>query len=193
MQLVTHPRCFEGYPLSLLPRALVKQTSKSPFHANLNTTLLRLQCFCEITGADLRSTGKRQLAAALNEFAAALFSKMFLRSDSRPWSVLFALRRALPTGVILQFPSTFNRPKWPKDFRRRVDYYDQLKIDPEKLDFWRGWVFRNAGKRAITLILWRFWKTFGQDRAGELIAAVRTHQSTGHFDSLPVVQFFIDT
>jgi hypothetical protein len=192
MTLVTLPQCFQDYEFTLIPRTLVQSVLLSRRAGNQGRSLLvRLQCYCEITGTDLCKLNRTRTLAALNAFAAAMFSRIFTKPSTKPWNHLLHFRHSLPADLTIDFPGTWNRASWSSEFRKKVDFYESLDLDRELSEFWQGWVVTHQDGKKIILSLWKFWKIFGANRARQYFNAVQSWTSAGCYRQLPAINDFV--
>lgn len=194
MTLCTFRSCFEGYALDRIPVEVLTHLQRRPeWNKVLAARALRLQCFLELTDQRCPSVdeGPAVVEALFQEFVAATFAGL-IGHGSSPWFGLSALRRAWPTKLSVNIPSTSDSRSWPKGFAMRVEYYRNLEIDPDMAEFWHGWTFANSKKKLVSLALWRFWRTFGKKRARELAEATKEWFGKGRHDAVSCTQDFIN-
>ena len=180
MPIITGSRGFDGLALNRLPSTFVEGlAARSDYRQKVNGTVVRLQCFLEITDQRLTDADLAASAppAALTAFVAAVYSPKFTNWVS-PWHQLRNLRRAcadkFPELRFPSFPCTRNEAHWSEEFRLSHSAAMKFDIDPELAEFWNGWTSENARGHIHHVRLATFWQRYGAERTRELFSAYAT-------------------
>lgn len=192
MPIVTSTSGYADYPISALPKDVVLALRARKNYRRLNATLIRLQCFLEITGQHI-STSKLSSSpwtAVLQDFVAANFSSRFAKIGA-PWTPLSELRNACreidPDIAFAEFPSSWNRSSWDPRFAERVDAFEAQTLVDERVGLWSGWTVESATAEKHSLRFWQFYNRYGSAATASLTEACRQWFSARRRNAIPVI------
>lgn len=203
MTVFTSARCFLGYAYQAIqPSVSVpigQARGRDPKWPRLNATLLRLECYLQITrqtldANDLASAAGREKLAG---FTAALFSPVFDDSIRGPWAIARTLELVLSdifpdVEPFPRFPSAPNVDSWSLEFVARIKAFEARELDQERVAFWRGWVVRNVAGSEQNLRLWALHERFGKETSDQYFCACAEWFRKGRGTHIPVAQEFAD-
>lgn len=203
MTIFTTSLSYQGYPLQAIEKAvsepLVRLSSSGPQWRRLNSALIRLECYLEVTDQTLvkQDLFSKSGSKKLHEFTAALYSSKFDASISQPWAIARVLKNALQTEFpnsrpVEKFPCTPSRENWPLDFIDLVEEFSSRELNFERISFWQGWTIRNINGKEQHLRLWPIYQRYGPECAAQIYEACNTWYRGRRAAHIPVVQEFID-
>ncbi len=190
--------CFEGYqPAAIQPAlfSLLLSSQTDAHGGSIRRALLRLECFLQITGQTLRiedlegSVSSRPLELFLGACDSGAFGRGAIPVQT--WYFLnVALKDSLPK---LQLPSytTADVAADHPQVRLREEFLN-LRLNQERVEFWRGWHGKNSAGRTSSLRLWKFHERFGSDATQELCDAAFGWYRGRRDQAIPLVQELAD-
>lgn len=202
MPIYNGSRCFLDYPCQNVSPDLAQYwevafSSKGVRRTSSRASILRLECFLQITGQQLsvQSFKSPEGLEVVQDFIAALYSNRF--QDSRSPGANGAVARKILVPDLAsanQFPPipfTAERSSWAVDFANRVSKFETVSLDDSRVRFWRGWAIENAKGKRHCLQLWRVHEIYGEEFTDQLRTACADWFGTTRHACVPVINEFV--
>jgi len=199
MTIFNSSLCFQGYTLRAIQPALAERLMAlaSKDKTSLNSCVLRLECYLQITNQKLNLLELTRVSGfkKLQGFVAAMYSDRFSRVDSNPWTTLLNFRKAITSisGDSTRFPDVpilTSTSKLDDDFVSTLTEFENRKLNQDRVVFWKGWISKNLYDEQTHFPLWRMHERYGHKHTSDFYSVCNDWFRSRRSQRVPLVAEF---